>query len=248
MVVAGKLGKLDPQRSDNLSDITAYMGKILPAGPPSVDYTVGVANWEMALNDQYGDCTIATVTHMDKAWSHQTNEAYSYPGDQDIQNTYFGLSGGQDSGLVEADVLSAWKNTGLFGRKIVGYAPVNIRDIRTMKSALHLFGGLYVGVQVPAIAQNQFEQGKEWNPTGNPVVDRNIEGGHAIPLLGYFYENNNLHFKCITWGAVQVLTGQWWKMYADEAWAIIPAEYMDAAASMGINIQSLEADLPLVQH
>ena len=242
MRVAGLLGKLEPRRPDGLADLVAYAARKLPTAPAELDFTTGVSSWEMADNDRLGDCTIAAVTHMDKCWSAQTQESYTYPGDSTIDSTYFGLSGGQDSGLVEADVLSAWMNDGLFGRKIIGYAPVNIKDITTMKAALHLFGGLYVGVQVPAIAQDQFANGQEWNPTGDPSVDNNIVGGHAIPLLGYDSSNT---FKAVTWGATQLLTLDWWKMYGDEAWAIIPQEFADAAKSLNIDIQGLQSDLPL---
>ena len=88
----------------------------------------------MAGNDTMGDCTIAAVVHTDQALAYLTGQKWTYPGDGVVETEYFDLTGGEDTGLVEARVLAAWTK-GLFGHKLAAFAPINVKHQNVIKQA-----------------------------------------------------------------------------------------------------------------
>ncbi|QHC25924.1 hypothetical protein [Streptomyces sp. GS7] len=192
-------------------------------------------------NDQYGDCTMAAAAHAIQSWNAQTTEDLTVPTEQQVVQEYLQLSGGQDTGLVESNVLKTWQNGGLWGNRVVAYAPVNVHDLNAIRQTIALFGAVYAGIQVPANAQQQFRDGKPW--TLDPGwQEQPIEGGHAIPLLGYDAD----YLYAITWGAVQPIAWDWWSTYSDEAWAVLSEEYEEKGTVNGIDLATLKQDLQKV--
>jgi hypothetical protein len=237
-LLAGKFGKLGPQFPVGLQDFTAYASTPLPAPPSSVDWATGVSTWPMDGNDQYGDCTMAAAAHMIQSWNAQTSSKDTVPNEQQVVAEYLKLSGGKDTGLVESNVLKTWQTKGIWGNRVVAYAPVNVHSLTAIQQTIALFGGVYAGIQVPANAQQQFGAGKPW--TLDPGWQQQpIEGGHAIPLLGY--DANWIY--AITWGAVQKVAWDWWSTYSDEAWAVLSQEYKEVGVVNGIDLTTLTADL-----
>jgi hypothetical protein len=239
--VAGKLGKLAPQFPVVLKELNAYTTAALPRPPASVDWGGSVTSWPMDGNDRYGDCTVAAAAHLMQSWNAQTGQKDTVPTEQQVVDTYLQLSGGQDTGLVESQVLHAWQTTGLWGNRIVAYAPVNVHALVAIRQSIALFGGVFAGIQVPANAQQQFQAGKPWMLEPG-WQDQPIVGGHAVPLLGY--DAQGLH--CVTWGAVQQISWDWWSTYADESWAVLAHQYEEAGAVNGIDLATLTRDLKLV--
>ncbi|WP_042386621.1 hypothetical protein [Streptacidiphilus melanogenes] len=236
--VAGKFGKLGPQFPVGLKQFTAYAAAPLPKPPAAVDWATKVDDWPMDGNDQYGDCTMAAAAHLIQSWNAQTAQADPVPTEQQVVDQYFHLSGGKDTGLVESQVLAAWQKKGLWGNRIIAYAPVNVHAQTAIKQTISLFGGVYAGIQVPANAQLQFQDGKPWTLEEN-WQSQPIEGGHAVPLLGYDAD----WLYVVTWGAVQQVAWDWWQTYGDEAWAVLAQEYHEAGTVNGIDIATLTADL-----
>jgi hypothetical protein len=234
----GKMGKLAPQFPVGLKEMPAYAADPLPQAPPTVDWSKNVSTWPMDGNDKYGDCTMAAAAHLIQSWNAETGEPLPVPSEDQVVAQYLKLSGGQDSGLVESQVLKHWMAAGLWRHRIVGYAPVNVHSLDLLKQAIAFFGGVYVGIQVPANAQDQFRAGHPW--TLDPGWQQQpIEGGHAVPLLGY----DDQYLYAITWGAVQPMAWDWWSTYGDEAWAILSAEFSRAGRVNGIDVATLQADL-----
>jgi hypothetical protein len=234
----GKLGKLAPQFPPALKELAAYTPQPLPQPPTTVDWAANVADWPMDGNDTYGDCTMAAAAHLIHSWNAQTGLAAPGPQDEQVIAAYLKLTGGKDTGLVESQVLKRWMSSGLWNNKIIGYAPVNVHGLDSVKQAIAYFGGVYVGIQVPANAQAQFRAGQPW--TLEPGWQQQpIEGGHAIPLLGY----DEQWLYAVTWGAVQKVAWDWWSTYGDEAWVILSEEYRKAGNVNGIDLAALKADL-----
>lgn len=231
----GLLGRL-PVRPLSLGDLAHYLTAPLPAPPPEV--AAPELDYPMAGNDRYGDCTIAAVVHSDQASAAQTREPWTYPGDQTVEAEYFKLSGGQDTGLAESLVLQTWQREGLFGRTLAAFAPLAVKHTQTIKQATWLCGCVYTGVLIPAPAQQQFAAGEPWDLTGTPA-DSEIEGGHAVPILGY---NATGPIVC-TWGRLQQATWRWWLTYAEEAYCVITAEVKARGSLRGVNFAALDRDL-----
>jgi len=236
---AGLRGKL-PAKHLLTTSLRDYMKVSLPSTPTSVDYGPRVPNYPMALNDQLGICTIAGAIHLLQLQYAEIGEVFDYPGDDATRTEYFSETGGVDSGCVETSVLNKWSTTGLFGTKLAAWIPVNPRDEQEMRAAIYLFGGVYLGVELPSNAEEQFEKHESWHltiPRGRPV------GGHCIVGSGYNREGVNV----ITWGEETVATWDWMDKYCSEAYVVIPQAFVEAdhGPIYKIDIETLQADLKL---
>ncbi len=239
---AGKYGKAMPQFPTALKDLTTYLDMTaLPAPPATVNHYSAVTTWPMDGNDQYGDCTMAAAAHCIQMWNAVTNTNDPVPTLAEITKEYFHLTGGPDSGLVEANVLKTWQTSGLWGNKIVGYAPVNVHSQTLLQQVVYLYGAAYIGIQVPANAETQFGAHQPWTLVAG-WQSQKIVGGHAIPIVGYDAD----YLYVITWGAVQPMAYDWFQTYGDEAWAVLPNEFKRAGGFDGLNLATLQADLKQV--
>jgi hypothetical protein len=235
--VAGKRGKQAAEQVA-MGTLNSYAKPHFPMPPKSFDYSTDVADYPMALNDQLGDCTIAGVIHMLQLAYAEIGEVFEYPGDQAVRDTYFQLSGGADTGLVEHQVLQTWMRDGLFGNKISAYAPIDIKNRTEMAAACFNFGSVYLGVEMPPSAEKQFEFNQPWHIVGQPEEP---VGGHCIVATGM----NNLGIDHITWGATESMTWEWWETYGSEAWVVIPEIFVEAdhGPVWDIDILTLQHDL-----
>ena len=135
-------------------------------------------------------------------------------------------------------------------------SPVSrIPDIAT---AIWLFGGAYIGVELPITAQNQ----DVWDVPANltPNDEPGSWGGHAIYLVGYDFQNSGLGTRgsgpgttnsasrisnsgsqspapstqpptltCITWGQTKKMTWAWFQKYCSEAYALVSKDWLKAS-------------------
>jgi hypothetical protein len=235
---AGLRGKAPAEHLD-MGTLNDYIRVNLPKPPASFDYSNKVADYPMALNDTYGDCTIAGVIHMLQLIYAEIGETFEYPGDEAIKEKYFKLSGGADTGLVERQVLQTWMTEGFFGNKISAYAPVNIKNRTEMATAIYLFGSVYLGVEMPANAEQQFENHEPWHLVSEDP--QQPVGGHCVVATGC----NRFGLDIITWGATESMTWGWWEEYGSEAWVVIPEIFteIDHGPVWSINILALQQDL-----
>jgi len=196
----------------------------------------------MLDNDRLGCCTVSGVGHALMAWNFEVSENDHLPTDAEVEQTYFSLTGGADSGCVEADVLETWRTKGLFGQTIAAYAPVETNDFLGLQQAIAFYGAAYLGVALPMSAQEQFQAGQPW--TVDPFSP--IEGGHCIVAVGYTPE----YVQCVTWGQVVNVSYPWLSSYLTECWAIISNEFVEAGhgTAAGIDLDSLRADLDSIGH
>lgn len=235
-----KTGRLPGVWPEGLKEIGAYATKILK--PPAV-FAAPRGSYPMDGNDKYGDCTLAGVAHFLAAWNKLFGHALKVPGAKTIIQTYFKLTSGQDTGLVEADVLRTWQTKGLFGTKIAAYAPIHVKKAgklnkADLKRAIAFYGGAYLGILCPDSAQREFGEGKPWTDCGEEAVD-----GHCIVGLGYTKDG----LLCGTWGQVVLVTWGFLDRYLEEGWCILSKQLVDAGKdTLGINVAALQADLPSV--
>ena len=230
-----RLGALPPQRPYGLATLSAYATGPLPA-PPAKVTVPSVATWGMMDNDRLGCCTVSGVGHAVLAWNAEVAGNDAIPSDAEVEKTYFELTGGSDAGCVEAAVLAEWHATGLFGHRIAGYAPVEPHDHLGLLQSIYLFGAAYLGVALPASAQEQFAAGHAWTVVpGSP-----IEGGHCILAVGY----DQNYVQVISWGKVVNVSYPWLAAYMTECWAIISHQFEAAGHDgVGVNITALQTDL-----
>jgi hypothetical protein len=245
--MAGKLGKLAPKKNlKTLSFARYFLAGDLPTPPPKVfrEYKVPAVKWGMYGNDAIGDCTCAAIAHMLMLVTAHTGTMV-VPPEQDVLDFYSAVSGyvpgdaSTDNGAAITDVLERWQTVGLSGHKILGWASIDHLNPVALKTAIYLFGAVNIGIQVPAVAMEQFDAKQAWHIVAD---DGGNEGGHSIPVFGY----GSLGFTANTWAANQQYTNDWGAQYIDEAYAVVTEDWINQATGKAPNqldVAALTADL-----
>ena len=243
--MTGKLGRRPPYPADThprlrLGDFLDYA--TLPPIPAQVDYLSEVTDWPVYLNDQIGDCTCAAAGHMIEAWSRYGAGTTVEVTDQDVLTAYEAVGGyvpgdpATDQGAVMQDVLGYWRKTGIGGHRILAFAQVDVTNFAEVYAALYLFGTVYIGVNFPASAMQQFDAGQPWSVVAD---DGGIIGGHAVNLG----QRDGTGLKVVTWGRVQDLDQAWFGRYCEEAWIVCDQEWITATGGSpeGLDVAALNA-------
>lgn len=235
-----KYGRLAPHPEDTHPRVKlADHLTILPSDVPAVvDYASKVPSWPVYLNDKIGDCTCAGVGHMIQAWTAYAGTEVTLPS-SDILKMYEVLSGynprtgANDNGCVEQDVLQYLADTGAGGHKITAFAQVDAGNRAEMKAALYLFGSVYLGINCPESAQEDFAAGQPWDYVpGSPV-----DGGHCIVMQ---YMDDSVS-KIVSWGSLIEMTDAFWEHYGEEAWVIVTQDFTgkNGMSPAGLNLQAM---------
>jgi hypothetical protein len=237
-----KLGRRAVRRDPRTLKLARYM----PAQPPppiSVDWTEGIAQFGMMLNDQLGDCTIAGCGHAVQIWTANTGVEVTLP-DSTILAFYEEWDGydptdpSTDEGGVELDVLNSWRQGDFAGHQLGAFADPNPANLQEVRQAINLFGGVYIGLSLPLTAQTQdvWDAGALSDPNAEP----GSWGGHCVFVPKY--DQNG--FTCVTWGQLKTMTAAFWNRYCDEAHALLSPDWLGAKGSpQGLDLAQLKIDL-----
>jgi len=246
-VKLGRKAVKTDSRTLQLSNYTAA----LPTAPVAVDWTKGITNWGMMLNDTLGDCTIAGVAHAVQVWSANTSGEATVP-DAIVEKYYEKWDGYKpsdpstaDIGGNELNVLTLWQKGGFDKHKLLAFADPAVQNLEAIRQAINLFGGVYIGVNLPASAQAQIEGGQPWDVVtpASAATKPGSWGGHCVFVPSY--DANG--FTCITWGQLQKMTIAFWQEYVDEAHALLSHDWLEAKGSpAGFNLAQLKADLAAI--
>lgn len=226
MVLEFKGGRKPPTRDKPRLKFSQFKKAYTP--PTTADYLSEVGSWPMFLNDRIGDCTIAAAAHMLEAWTQYGRAQATLLNNVQVEQAYSAVSGydpktgANDNGAVMQEVLSYWRKTGIGGTKILAFAEVDITNKEECYQATASFEALYLGINFPKFAMDQFNAGDTWH-----VSDQNtqIEGGHAINAG--WYDSSIGMWRVITWGRVQEMTQEFFDKYVDEAWVVITDDLFD---------------------
>lgn len=242
-----RLGR-QPARADarNLKFSRYITVGALPKVPDHVDNGQHVKQWGMLANDRLGDCTCAGILHAIMLWRSFNGPAPAFA-DADALMLYQNLCGyrigdpSTDQGGVELDILKAWRKAPIKGAQLTGFVQVNPKNWMHVKTALYLFGTLYMGLALPNSAQKE----KVWTATNDAPGSW---GGHCTVASAYADRALCLQpdtLTCITWGQQQVMTRQWLATYCDELYALLSPDWFDKAgkAPNGFDLEQLQADL-----
>ena len=242
-----KLGKRAMRHDHRTLMLARYLTPSLPAAPASVDYSHGITDWGMMLNDRYGCCTIAAIGHAVQTWTANALGRELTVPDSTILKYYEQWDGynpansSTDQGGVELDVLKHFQQEGFDSTKLDAFAAVDFGS-DLVKSAIWLFGGAYIGVELPIRAQDQ----DVWDVGGNGAADQaGSWGGHAIYLVEY--DDHGL--TCITWGKLKRMTWAWFHQYCSEAYALISEDWLgsNGKTPSGLDLDTMKLDLAMVK-
>lgn len=230
-----RLGRGPVKRDERNFKMGALLKKKLPAIKPSLDYSKKVAAWPMFANDKYGDCTYAAMAHMVQLFGALEGKTFGFK-ESTVVNAYLKMSP-NDQGCQMLDVLNYWRKTGLSRRKAFAFMQMDPDNLDHLKLGLQLFGGVYVGLNLPVSAQDQV--GKIWDVSAGGLKGKSKPGswgGHAVNLVAY--DAHGVIF--ITWGIKQRATWAFVKAYMDEAYAVLSLDWKSAPKSSGIDYAMLQ--------
>lgn len=207
--------------------------KSLPL-PQLWDWTNGVTQWPMMRNSDLGCCVVSMKGHAIEVFTTfgKPKKTAIVP-DNVIEADYFRETGGPDSGLVISDSLNDWAHVGLGGYKIAAWAALTPQDQNIIVLGNQLFGGVLLGVQLPANAIDLINAGQPWTDISQPP---DPEMGHAILLP------NTKDLEVITWGMKQRISFQWLQRYTTNAYVAIAPEWETDPAPPGIALSDMLAD------
>lgn len=244
-----KLGKHTPVHDDRTLMFATYATSALPAPPPQVNYATAVTvPWGMMDNDTYGDCTCAAAGHLVLEWTANNGKPTVIP-DPTILAFYNHFAHGvADAGANMLQVLKYWRSAGVGGHHITAFVAVDLKNQTQACQSVDLFGGCYIGVELPNFAVQPPAGGNlldiPWvvpadGPVGNAAP--NPQNGHCIPAVAY--DQQNLYI--VTWGQVKAMSWEFYNAYADEAFAVLSPDWFSAAgkAPAGFDLAQLTADL-----
>jgi hypothetical protein len=211
-----------PLEVDNLNRVYTKLG----INDPTVLFP-------MLGNNNAGDCTIAGFGHFKSLILGLSGTKY-IPTDQEILDFYFAMTGGQDTGCNELDVLKKCHKKGCLGDKLPYYVALNPKDLREVRQTIWLFGACYIGFNVQQNAIDDFNNHVPWTPgvlTGD---------GHCVITPDYTQDM----FTNLTWGDKQDGTVPWWNQTVDEAWLLVfPEEQQpEYLKDLGFDWDTLMAD------
>jgi hypothetical protein len=235
-----KLGKKARRYDRRTLRLARYFTAALPAPPPAVTNSQGLTDWGMMLNDTLGDCTIAGVGHAIQVWTLAQGNEVTVP-DPTVLQYYEQWDGynpndpNSDQGGVELDVLNDWRQQGFASQPLLAFADPDPQDSLHVQQAIYLFGGLYIGLQLPISAQTQDVWDVDTSPNGQP----GSWGGHCVFVPDYDADT----LTCITWGQLKKMTWGFWGTYCDEAHALLSPNWQPPA---GFDMATLQADLAQV--
>jgi hypothetical protein len=240
-----KLGKLKPKIDPRTLMFAKYFRAMeLPTIPTEVDWTKGLTDFGMMMNDSLGDCAVAGMGHSEMIWTLNNDDEDIIP-DSVIISTYSAISGYNpttntgDNGCALLDCLKYWQQTGIGGKKIGAYISVDPKNIAHVRAAIYIFGNVYTGFALPNSIQTQ----EIWD-----VPSEGFQGDGAIGSLGGHCVNipkfNSNSKSCITWGKLQQMTDNFLVNYCDEMYAIVSIDFLtNNKAPNGFNLQQLISDL-----
>src|SRR5581483_10970426 len=219
-----------------------YLRAPLPPAPAEFYGSQGAA-LAMWGNSSYGDCTFAGLANFRAIVAARFGLPTPQTSEDKVVAAYLTFNKGQDVGCVEGDVLNAaMKGIDLGGDEpfqLTAWATVDLNDVDLCKSAIALFGALYLGVELPLAAQSQSVWVRPENFDGDNAIGS--WGGHCL-LWSDFDAQGNVGLP--TWGMVKPATLDWVGAYSEEAHVLLPAWL---AMEAGVKYEELVADYAALQ-
>jgi hypothetical protein len=246
MIIVLKLGKKPHQPSAKDFPYKRYkttLGKSIPVpfGPKAT-----IQDWGMLGNDQYGCCVIAGQAHGIILWTAEGGKPVNFT-TQGVLSDYSAITGfnpndpSTDQGTYLRDALDYGRKVGYVDaagnrHKIEAFLLLDLLDFNDILEATYLFSSTTLGLSITQTAMNQFNAGEPWTK----ITDEEILGGHEVELIAY----DGAWLYCVTWGKVQKMSVEWFKAYADEAYAKLSKDFLvNGVSPDGFNLAQLQADL-----
>ncbi len=245
MPTAFKFGKKAARRSRKTLALSNYLHMGAMAYPP-------VQAWERPIdlgmlgNDSVGDCTIAGFYHL-----RMIQRSVAQAGNPLVVSTeqaladYSTITGynpndpSTDQGANCIDVLNYYRSKGV----IPGYVSLDQNNVDQIQAANYIFGGLYIGFQVPQSTVDELNAGID--PTFNFVANDKPSGeGHCVDPCGH----GRAGYAFASWGKYYRASWDYWMAWVDEAYAVVAPDWIKASgvSPSALDLNGLLADMAQV--
>lgn len=206
---------------ENISKIPAEYnwGKKIPPG-----------KWGTLGNLKINDCTCASAGHLIMTWTSSIGKVHK-PTTKAIVEAYSEITGfdpktdGIGEPIEAIKALKYWRKNGIAGRKISAFVKLDFKNRKELIQAIYLYGGCYIGMNLPKSAEKQYYKGKKWTvPRSGPKGPGEPGSwlGHALIIVGY----NKNELRAISWGREILMTFDFWEAYVDEAYAVFSEDFI----------------------
>lgn len=207
-----------------------HLPEAAPGQRVAIDYYSEVGTWPMGLNDRLGTCGVVGMDHLQMAWNAYAQGSCASWGDETILGLYEQLGGyvpgdeSTDQGTVLQDNLDFWRKEGVNGEKILFFGSLHpgswLRPERQL--ALQAFGGLYLGVNLPESAEQQFMDGSPWHyEHGSPLA-----GGHCVVQHGELIGRDEVRVS--SWAKIVPASQSFLLHTCEEAWVVAHPDWIEA--------------------
>ncbi len=228
-----KSGRLPYVHDSRTFDLADYLKKEnLTKIPPEYNWGSKIKSdkWGTLGNLKINDCTCAAAGHLIMAWTSNIGKLHK-PTTKAIVKAYTAVTGynpkvdGIGKSIEALKVLKYWRKSGIAGRKIIAFAKLDFKNRKQLKQAIYLYGGCYVGINLPKSAEKQYNESKKWTISPKGTTGEGEPGswlGHALIITGY----KNDELQVITWGKEIIMTLDFWETYVDESYAIFSGDFI----------------------
>jgi hypothetical protein len=248
----GRLPKIDDARTFEISN---YLDeKDLPRIPKKHNWGKKIKRnaWGDMGNLKINLCTCAAAGHSIMAWTSNTGRLKK-PSNKSILNAYRALTHynpkthEHDDGVEALKCLKYWRKTGIGGHQIVAFAKLKDKDRKQLIQTIYLFGGCYVGLNLPKFAEEQYNTTKKWAIPKKSKKKESRAGswfGHAVLVTGY----KDGELRIITWGEEMIMTMDFWERYGEESYGVFSESFIkNDKTPTGVDINVLRNDLENLQ-
>ena len=240
-----KLGKLPARKGAISLKFTDYIDLTkFPKVPDQFGHENLVKNvdWGILGNDQAGNCVWAGAAHETMMWSLMGESDCAKFSTKSVLSDYSAVTGypATDNGNDMQVAASYRKKTGILDadgkrHKVEAYLALPVGNLQIHLIAMYLFGAVGIGILFPQSAMEQFNNGEVWDIVPNSP----IEGGHYVPLVA---KRDNI--MCVTWGAKQAMTEEFFQRYNDESVVYLsPEMFVNRKSQEGFDYDQLLSDL-----
>jgi len=241
----GLYGKLPGDPARPRIRLARSLTGVVPEYPAAADYLAQLGGWQMLGNDREGDCVAVTWSNLRRLTTAVLATEFYPPMDQ-VQALYATQNpGGQDNGMVIQTCLEYLvTHGGPDGVKALGFAAVDFTNPAEVKAAMAIFGAVWVGFEVLAVNEAEFDAGLPWDyASGSADVGGHsvLAGGYGVPVRPDAALGGDEKF--ITWAAETSFTDLAWSRLVSECWAVIWPEHLGSREFMaGMDLATFAAD------
>lgn len=232
------LGRLPSTHDPRTLRLSRYLTAPLPPPPTAEMHHLGLDDWGVMGNNDYGNCVIVTAAHAIMHWYHATRGITAKIPDAKVISLSRQMGALNGYSILERNKF--WRNAGMWNNTSAAFAQTASTDPTILRQVIHYFGCADVGLAMPRGWQNQ----DPWGTGRGPAYRKYSWGGHSVPLVGY----DEQLFYCVTWGKIQRITPAALTAYCDESYALIDTAWLDATGRTPeqLDMAALEATLASV--